>query len=108
MNWAKALKVAARSSITLQLPTLDDLSGLINEASVDDGDEAGSKTLDEFRTEFDELLKDDALSHIKRVVVLVDDLDRCLPETVVETLEAMRLFLSVRKCRSLLRRTRTA
>lgn len=97
VNWAKALKVAARSSITLQLPTLDDLSGLINEASVDDGDEAGSKTLDEFRTEFDELLKDDALSHIKRVVVLVDDLDRCLPETVVETLEAMRLFLSVPK-----------
>ncbi|WP_367301551.1 KAP family P-loop NTPase fold protein [Mycobacteroides abscessus] len=81
----------------MQLPTLDDLSGLINEASVDDGDEAGSKTLDEFRTEFDELLKDDALSHIKRVVVLVDDLDRCLPETVVETLEAMRLFLSVPK-----------
>ncbi len=97
VNWVKALKVAARSSITLQLPSLDDLSGLITEASVDDGDETESRTLDEFRTEFDELLKDDALAHVKRVVVLVDDLDRCLPETVVETLETMRLFLSVPK-----------
>ncbi|WP_245849413.1 KAP family P-loop NTPase fold protein [Mycobacterium palustre] len=96
VNWVKALKVAARSSITLQLPNLDDLSGLINEESVD-GDEGESKTLDEFRTEFAELLNDDALVHVKRVVVLVDDLDRCLPETVVETLETMRLFLSVPK-----------
>ena len=37
------------------------------------------------------------LSHIRRLVVLVDDLDRCLPETVVETLEAIRLFLAVPK-----------
>ena len=29
------------------------------------------------------------------VVVLIDDLDRCLPDTVVDTLEAIRLFLSV-------------
>lgn len=28
-----------------------------------------------------------------RLVVLVDDLDRCLPETTISTLEAMRLFL---------------
>ncbi|ETB46885.1 NTPase [Mycobacterium avium 10-5560] len=96
VNWVKALKVAARSSITLQLPTIDDLSGLINEEPAD-GEEVESKTLDEFRTEFADLLSDDALAHVKRVVVLVDDLDRCLPETVVETLETMRLFLSVRK-----------
>ncbi|MCZ7537268.1 MAG: KAP family NTPase [Acidimicrobiia bacterium] len=29
------------------------------------------------------------------MVVLVDDLDRCLPDTVVETLETIRLFLAV-------------
>ena len=29
------------------------------------------------------------------MVVLIDDLDRCLPDTVVDTLEAIRLFLSV-------------
>ena len=27
------------------------------------------------------------------LVVFVDDLDRCLPETAISTLEAMRLFL---------------
>ena len=34
------------------------------------------------------------------VVVLIDDLDRCLPNTAIETLEAIRLFLSTaeRKC----------
>jgi hypothetical protein len=37
------------------------------------------------------------LDEIDRVVVLVDDLDRCLPDTVVAALEAMKLFLSVRK-----------
>lgn len=97
VNWVKALKVAARTSITLQLPSLDDLSALINEEPSGEGDEPASKTLDEFRDEFAELLEDDALAEIKRVVVLVDDLDRCLPDTVVETLETMRLFLSVPK-----------
>jgi len=37
------------------------------------------------------------LPEVERVVVLVDDLDRCLPETVVATLEAVKLFLSVPK-----------
>ena len=37
------------------------------------------------------------LEHIRRVVVLVDDLDRCLPDTVIETLEGIRLFLAVPK-----------
>jgi hypothetical protein len=37
------------------------------------------------------------LAHLSRVVVLVDDLDRCLYPTVVDTLETIRLFLAVRK-----------
>jgi hypothetical protein len=47
-----------------------------------------------FREEFQALLNEPALSHVSQVVVLVDDLDRCLPDTVVDTLEAIRLFLS--------------
>ena len=31
---------------------------------------------------------------VKRLVVIVDDLDRCLPPSVIETLEAIRLFLA--------------
>jgi KAP family P-loop domain len=34
---------------------------------------------------------------ITKVVVLVDDLDRCLPPTIMGTLEAIKLFLSVQK-----------
>ncbi|POF33912.1 Qat anti-phage system ATPase QatA [Roseibium marinum] len=45
-----------------------------------------------FREEFAELLE---RAEIDRLVVLVDDLDRCLPETAIETLEAIRLFLFV-------------
>ena len=45
-----------------------------------------------FRVEFEELLQ---RADIDRLVVLVDDLDRCLPEIAIETLEAIRLFLFV-------------
>lgn len=43
-----------------------------------------------FRKAFDQLLKD---AGIKQLVVLIDDLDRCLPDTAIETLEAIRLFV---------------
>jgi hypothetical protein len=46
-----------------------------------------------FRDAFGELI--DSLPSVTRVVVLVDDLDRCLPRAVMATLEAIKLFLSV-------------
>lgn len=45
-----------------------------------------------FRKEFMELLNQ---ASIDRLIVVVDDLDRCLPEIAIETLEAIRLFLFV-------------
>ncbi|MBS1816547.1 MAG: NTPase KAP [Acidobacteria bacterium] len=48
----------------------------------------------EFQKEFDELLKE---ASIDRLIVLVDDLDRCLPDTAIETLEAIRLFVFTKK-----------
>lgn len=48
------------------------------------------KEIDDFRKAFDELLDK---SGVKQLIVLIDDLDRCLPETAIETLEAVRLFL---------------
>ena len=95
VNWVKALTLVARSSITLQLPGIDDLTGLVNGGDVEDDPEP--RNMDEFRQDFAELLACEQLSHVRRVVVLVDDLDRCLPDTVVDTLETMRLFLSVSK-----------
>ena len=95
VNWVKALKLAARTSITLQLPGIDELTSLVSEGDSNEASEP--RNLDEFRRDFGELLADEHLRHLRRVVVLVDDLDRCLPDTVVDTLETMRLFLSVRK-----------
>lgn len=95
VNWMKVLKLVTHSSITLQLPGMDDLSCLVNESGGDGDSEP--QNLDEFRQDFAELLAGEQLSSVQRVVVLVDDLDRCLPDTVVETLETMRLFLSVKK-----------
>lgn len=43
-----------------------------------------------FRKAFDKLLKD---AGIKQLIVLIDDLDRCLPDTAIDTLEAIRLFV---------------
>lgn len=43
-----------------------------------------------FRKAFDQMLKD---ADIDQLIVLIDDLDRCLPTTAIETLEAIRLFI---------------
>lgn len=47
-----------------------------------------------FRKEFETALDDKDLDN---VIVLIDDLDRCQPERIIETLEAIKLFLSVNK-----------
>ncbi|MDQ1675049.1 MAG: hypothetical protein QOC93_193 [Actinomycetota bacterium] len=48
-----------------------------------------------FRAEFAKVVS--TLEHLDAVVVFIDDLDRCLPETVVDTFEAIRLFLNTPK-----------
>ena len=50
----------------------------------------------DFRKEF-ETLMNELGEDVTALVVFVDDLDRCLPRTVIETLEAIRLFLHVPK-----------
>lgn len=46
----------------------------------------------DFRESFRELLEQ---TKFKSLVVLIDDLDRCSPERIVENLEAIKLFLNV-------------
>ena len=90
VNVAKAVRLAATTALTMTIPSIGDL------AAIFDSDKPGENpTLQGFREQFASLLTEDALRDVKQVVVLVDDLDRSLPDMVVETLEAIKLFLSV-------------
>ena len=95
VDWARAITLAAKSSLLMQIPSINDITGLVNDPEGDSGDQA--RGLEAFRSEFRQLMESPELGQIKRVVVLVDDLDRCLPPTVIETLEGIRLFLAVPK-----------
>lgn len=90
IKWSKAIALASKSAITFTLPSPDKVVEIFGEAG-----KVADPTLQGFREEFSELMGE--FTNVKRVVVLVDDLDRCLPPTVVMTLEAIKLFLSVKK-----------
>lgn len=90
IRWSKAITLAARSAVTFTLPSVEGLVDIFGK-----GDEVADPTLKGFRKEFEVLLGE--FTDVRRVVVLVDDLDRCLPDTVVMTMEAIKLFLSVEK-----------
>jgi predicted KAP-like P-loop ATPase len=67
-----------------------DVGGLIKAAQPD----PLLQSILSFRAEFSKLLES---ANISQLVVLIDDLDRCLPKVAIETLEALRLFLLVPK-----------
>ena len=48
------------------------------------------KDIKNFHDEFEKILKE---TNIKHLVVFIDELDRCSPETILDSIEAMRLFL---------------
>ena len=66
--------------------TLEDVKGILKEGETKNVPEE----VEAFRKAFDQILKDAGIKHL---VVLIDDLDRCLPDTAIETLEAIRLFV---------------
>ncbi|WP_020179960.1 Qat anti-phage system ATPase QatA [Methylopila sp. M107] len=56
-----------------------------------DGDTTNvPEEINAFRKAFDDLLKK---AGVDQLIVLIDDLDRCLPDTAIDTLEAVRLFV---------------
>lgn len=66
-----------------------DFSSLLKESP-----EEKTMLVREFRQKFEELL---AETNITRLVVLIDDLDRCSPDRLIENLEAIKLFVNVPK-----------
>jgi hypothetical protein len=69
----------------------EDLSEFLRDQ--DPGQQA-RRNVREFRDDFSKLLDE---TKLQRLVVVVDDLDRCNPDTIIETLEAIKLFLFVPK-----------
>ena len=116
INWLKVAKVSSSAAVTLltgvPLPGMfgqmgdwykkgKELIGIKegNESSKDDDsflkeaeEESVTQQIEAFRKEFKKLIQTSKVDHI---IILVDDLDRCLPKSVIEILEAIRLFLFV-------------
>jgi predicted KAP-like P-loop ATPase len=118
IDWLKIAKKAGGLAVTAYtgIPTPDQINAIVTtlEQVLDDPTQLATKEnlnaaiggvkeilkpaetknipqeIEGFRRAFDELLK---AAGIKQLVVLIDDLDRCLPDTAIETLEAIRLFV---------------
>jgi len=87
ISWSRATSALMKGALTMQW----DLPQLV-EAFTPVESEA-PKSMAGFKEEFAGLIS--ALPNVTRVVVAVDDLDRCLPEAVMGTLETIKLFLAV-------------
>lgn len=92
--------IGALTDLTLSsvLTSLKDSAGQIDSKQIEEllskfkADEKTRTEIKNFRKEFGELLKD---SKVENLVVFIDELDRCSPDTILEIFEAMRLFLFV-------------
>jgi predicted KAP-like P-loop ATPase len=83
---ADPAKLATKDNVTAAIDGVKGLLKPTNEgASTNVPEEIGA-----FRKAFDDLLEK---AGVEQLVVLIDDLDRCLPDTAIETLEAVRLFV---------------
>jgi hypothetical protein len=89
ISWSRVGLAIAKGAVTMQWNPTELIEAFTPMK------EGTPQSLADFRKEFEELVGN--LPDIERVVVLVDDLDRCLPEAVVSTLEAIKLFLSVKR-----------
>lgn len=87
--WSRVGMVVAKGALTMQW----DPETLVDAFTPQKKE--GPRSLAAFRAAFEDLVC--KVPDVTRVVVLVDDLDRCLPDATVATLEAIKLFLSVKR-----------
>lgn len=89
VSWSRAAVAIAKGALTFQVdPT--EIAEIFRPK-----DPGGTQSMAGFNDAYKELLA--LIPNVERVVVLVDDLDRCLPDAVTATLEAIKLFLSTEK-----------
>lgn len=111
VKWLPAMRMAAAAALKGHTDLTPEQIGLLSNPLITAGLEAKQQealakleaegkapeepvTLGEFRETFAELMTD---LDVQALVVLVDDLDRCLPNTIIDVFEAMRLFLHAPK-----------
>jgi len=56
------------------------------------------QSLEQFYQGFKKLVKERITNLDRRLIVFIDDLDRCLPEQAISVLEALKVFLDVQGC----------
>lgn len=76
------------------LLTGDKAEQFLKDAINAEDEEKKYEAVREFRNDFGDLI---TKSKQGKIVVLIDDLDRCLPRHIIENLEAIKLFLDVPK-----------
>lgn len=86
----KLAKVMSKSALTLTPPSVEEFAECFKEES-----EKLAQTMDSFNKDFEALLE---AMEVERVVVFIDDLDRCSSEQVIETFETIKLFLTTPAC----------
>lgn len=74
------------------LLTGEKAEGFLNDILKHKSDEGKYAAVREFRKDFADLIEK---TSFKKVVILIDDLDRCLPRHIIDSLEAIKLFLNV-------------
>lgn len=89
LSWTRIGLALGKGALTMQWDPDELLTAFTPRGRSDDRSMAG------FKDEFGKLVA--GLPDVERVVVLVDDLDRCLPPAVMASLEAIKLFLAVPK-----------
>ena len=83
---ADPTKLATKDNVEA---AIDGVKGLLKPKGEGDSTNVPEE-INAFRKAFDDLLEK---AGVEQLVVLIDDLDRCLPDTAIETLEAVRLFV---------------
>jgi formylglycine-generating enzyme required for sulfatase activity len=119
IDWGQVVKGTAKGAIKIGLsfiPGVNTLTKLVEAAQSEVGETAADdiieafhrektqihiehiRFLEQFRRRFETLVKEQVIDRGQKLVIFVDDLDRCLPEKAIDVLEAIKLFLDVPGC----------